>query len=92
MKKVCGNKSCNNNRTRNGTQPQEQTRQVDNNAQTKHTDNIKTTQEEQRQETMGQVKETGETRLDTQAVQDTMMLWAKEAIITTVCRKQVRLS
>ena len=39
MKKVCGNKSCNNNRTRNETQPQEQTRQVDNNAQTKHTDN-----------------------------------------------------
>ena len=41
---------------------------------------------------MGQVKETQETRPDTQAVQDTMMLWAKGAIITTVCRKQVRLS
>ena len=70
--------------------------QVDNNAQTKHrvcvTDNTQTTQEEQRQETMGQVMETRETQPDTQAVQDTMMLWAKEAIITTVCRKQVRLS
>ena len=40
---------------------------------------------------MGQVMETRETRPDTQAVQDTMMC-AKEAIITTVCRKQVRLS
>ena len=69
--------------------------QVDNNAQTKHrvcvTDNTQTTQEEHRQETMGQVMETRGTRPDTLAVQDTMMC-AKGVIITTVCRKQVRLS
>ena len=70
--------------------------QVDNNAQTKHrvcvTDNTQTTQEEQRQETMGQVMETRGTQPDTQAVQDTMMLCTEGVIITTVCRKQVRLS